>query len=186
MGYFFALFVLRGNESLPLYTNQNQTNYMATKVTFQLSANIVADATAGILVGEFNNWDFENGISLKKQKDGSLQTTLDLEPGIYQYRYFLNDGRWVNDDRAEQYNFVSEYQVDNCVVNVAETPAKASAKPKAVKEAPVTGPAIEEVPKATAKPKTKAAAKQAPTPAVEGTPVETAVPKAKKAAKKIS
>ncbi len=153
---------------------------MATKITFQLSANIVADATSGILVGEFNNWDFENGISLKKQKDGSLKTTLELEPGIYQYRYFLNDGRWVNDDRAGHYNFVSEYQVDNCVVTVAAPPVKAPAKPKAAKEKTITN--IAEKSKAPAKPKAKAA-KQALN--VE-TPIDTVVPKAKKSAKKSS
>ena len=132
---------------------------MATKVTFELSANIVAEATAGILVGEFNNWDFNNGISLKKQKDGSLKTSLELEAGkTYQYRYFLNDGRWVNDDRANNYNFVSEYQVENCVVAVPaaiETviaPTKAKVAKKEI--APAKPVAI-----APAKPATKKVSK---------------------------
>ena len=54
---------------------------MTKKVKFILSADIVADATEGLLLGEFNNWDKENGFSLKKAKDGSLQTTVALEPG---------------------------------------------------------------------------------------------------------
>lgn len=154
---------------------------MATKITFQLSANIVAEAVSGILVGEFNNWDFENGISLKKQKDGSFKTTVDLEPGIYQYRYFLSDGRWANDDRAG--NYVHDYNVENCVVVVEETAptkAKAPAKPKAVKAEVV---AVETKPKAAAKAKVAKAA-----PIVAEAPVEVAAPapKAKKAAKNVS
>lgn len=148
---------------------------MATKVTFELSANIVAEATSGILVGEFNNWDFDNGISLKKQKDGSLKTSLELEEGkTYQYRYFLNDGRWVNDDRANNYNFVSEYQVENCVVAVpAAVKAKVAAKPKAVK----AEVAVAETPKVPIK------AKVAPVKAAPAKAVETV---AKKVSKKVS
>jgi 1,4-alpha-glucan branching enzyme len=152
---------------------------MATKVTFELAANIVADATEGILVGEFNNWDFTNGITLTKQKDGSLKTSLTLEPGkTYQYRYFLNDGRWVNDDRADNYNFVSEYQVDNCVVTVpvAEEKVKKATKAKA----PKAEVAVEKKPKVTAKTKVATKAEVAtPAPAKKE-----AATKTKKAAKK--
>jgi hypothetical protein len=91
---------------------------MAKKITFSLAPEIVAEATDGILLGDFNNWLHESGIKLKKQKDGSLKVTVDLEPGVYQYRYFLNDGRWVNDGNANGYSFVGEYGVDNCVISV--------------------------------------------------------------------
>jgi 1,4-alpha-glucan branching enzyme len=91
---------------------------MAKKITFSLAPEIVADATEGILLGDFNNWLHESGFKLKKQKDGSLKATVELEPGIYQYRYFLNDGRWVNDGNAQGYSFVGEYGVDNCVISI--------------------------------------------------------------------
>ena len=91
---------------------------MAKKITFTLAPEIVADATEGILLGDFNNWLHESGIKLKKQKDGSLKATVELEPGIYQYRYFLNDGRWVNDGNAQGYSFIGEYGVDNCVISI--------------------------------------------------------------------
>lgn len=150
---------------------------MATKVTFQLPANIVAEATSGILVGEFNNWDFSNGISLKKQKDGSLKTSVELEAGVYQYRYFLSDGRWANDDRANY--FVPDYQVENNVVAVEATPAKtkAPAKAKAVKE---ETPAAVEAKPTTAK-KAKAVKVEEP---VAIAPATAVAPKTKKAAKK--
>jgi predicted flap endonuclease-1-like 5' DNA nuclease len=88
-------------------------------LTFTLSAEIVGEATSAVLLGEFNNWDYNNGISLKKQKDGSLKATATLEAGrTYQYRYLLNDGRWVNDQKADDYVHISGYQVENCVIAV--------------------------------------------------------------------
>lgn len=157
---------------------------MATKVTFELSANIVAEATAGILVGEFNNWDFNNGISLKKQKDGSLKTSLELEAGkTYEYRYFLNDGRWVNDDRANNYNFVSEYQVENCVVAVPAATETVVAPTKA-KVAKVSAKAVAPVVVEEVKTPVKAKAKVAKIEVAPAKPA--AVAPAKKAAKKVS
>lgn len=98
---------------------------MATKITFTLAANVVADATEGLLLGDFNNWDNTNATSLKKQKDGSMKATIALEAGkTYQYRYLLNDGRWVNDTTAEHYVPVYGYQIENCVVTVPEEVAK--------------------------------------------------------------
>jgi predicted flap endonuclease-1-like 5' DNA nuclease len=91
---------------------------MAKKVKFILSADIVADATEGLLLGEFNNWDIESGFTMKKAKDGSLMATVSLEEGrIYQYRYLLNDGRWVNDQNA-QYIHDERFQVENCVIEI--------------------------------------------------------------------
>lgn len=163
---------------------------MAKKVTFTLAPEIVADATEGLLLGDFNNWNHEHGIKLKKQKDGSLKATAQLEPGIYQYRYFLNDGRWVNDSNADGYAQVGEYGVENCVINipfeeVKETlataiPAEKVKSEKVKKEtakkvepakkeavvakkqaaAKTANPVAEK--KATAKPAKKAAEKEAP------------------------
>jgi predicted flap endonuclease-1-like 5' DNA nuclease len=115
---------------------------MGKKVTFTLTADVVAGATSGLLLGEFNNWDYNNGVTLKKQKDGSMKATTTLEGGrTYQYRYLLNDGRWVNDERAENFVHISDFQVENCVITVPaeakeKTPKvkKVSAKPKAPKE----------------------------------------------------
>lgn len=112
---------------------------MGKKVTFTLPAEIVGEATSAVLLGEFNNWDYNNGISLTKQKDGSMKATTTLEAGrTYQYRYLLNDGRWVNDHKADNYIHISGYQVENCVISVPdeeEVNTEAVAKPaKVVKE----------------------------------------------------
>ena len=120
------------NSMISVYMDKNTDSYMGTKVNFILSPEIVSEATSGVVLGEFNNWDFDNGITLKKQKDGSLKATTTLEPGrTYQYRYLLNDGRWVNDARAQSYVPVDGLYVDNCVITV---PVEEEKEPKAAKE----------------------------------------------------
>ena len=55
---------------------------------------------------------------LKKQKNGTLATTLDLDTGgEYQYRYVLDGNRWENDYDADKY-VASSVGVDNSVVVV--------------------------------------------------------------------
>ncbi len=143
---------------------------MAKKVTFTLSAEVVGEATSGLLLGEFNNWDYNDGISLKKQKDGSMTATTSLETGKrYEYRYLLNDGRWVNDHSAEHYVHISGFHVENCVINVAEDAKKAAATEKKIITA------------ATEKP---VAAPKKSTPAKEKAPASKAVAPAKKNAVK--
>ncbi len=106
---------------------------MAKKVTFTLSAEVVGEATSGLLLGEFNNWDYNDGIILIKQKDGALKATTLLETGKrYEYRYLLNDGRWVNDQNADHYVHISGFHVENCVINVAVDGTKVSATEKKV------------------------------------------------------
>jgi len=120
---------------------------MAKKVKFILSADIVANATEGLMLGEFNNWDIENGFTMKKSKDGSLMATVSLEEGkAYQYRYLLNDGRWVNDENA-QYVHNESFQVENCVIVVpaGEEAAVAVSTPKAKAPKAKAAPVVKEV-----------------------------------------
>lgn len=142
------------------------------KVTFILAAEIVADASNGLLLGEFNNWDLENGFSLKKSKDGSMQATVALEAGrSYQYRYLLDGGRWANDHNAHGYSQVEGLDIVNCVVHVPVAEVKES-KPKAKKAE-------------TDAPKAKPAGKKVTVPAAaKAAPAEKkAAPKAKPAVK---
>lgn len=149
---------------------------MATKTTFTLAANIIGDATSGILVGEFNNWDESKGIVLKKQKDGSFTAEVLLEAGkTYHYRYLLSDGKWVNDGNADHYAHVHALHIDNCVIIV---PAQKEAKPaKAVKPDVISAPIVKPAPVKKAAPK-KAAAKTAEVKEAKAEPK----PKAEKAA----
>ncbi len=121
---------------------------MAKKVKFILSADIVANATEGLLLGEFNNWDIENGFTMKKAKDGSLMATVSHEEGrAYQYRYLLNDGRWVNDGSANQYIHDERFQVENCVIKVptGEVAAVAVSVGKSKAAKAKAAPAVKEV-----------------------------------------
>lgn len=158
---------------------------MATKVNFILPAEIVGEATSGLLLGEFNNWNYEEGVSLKKQKDGSLKTTISLEEGkSYQYRYLLNDGRWVNDNSATNYVHVSGYHVENCIVHV---PAKEAApKKKATKAKAEAVEVVEEKPAPVKVAKVAKADKaEKPAKAVSAPKEKAAAPaKTKKATKK--
>jgi predicted flap endonuclease-1-like 5' DNA nuclease len=104
------------------------------KVTFTLPAEIVADASHGLLLGEFNNWDKDNGFSLKKGKDGSMKATLELEAGKrYEYRYLLDGGRWENDPSANDYAQVHGLDIYNCVVTVPVDEVLLQKKPVAAK-----------------------------------------------------
>lgn len=109
---------------------------MTKKVLFSLSPEYVANATDGILVGEFNNWNIEEGIHLQKLEDGSMIAELALTAGkTYEYRYLLNDGRWVNDDNAKTFSGVFGSAVENCVMTVPASVKKTgTSKPAATKK----------------------------------------------------
>ena len=113
---------------------------MTTKITFTLPAANVIGAEGCVLLGEFNNWNLEEGFYLQKQADGSMTVEVELAAGKdYQYRYLLSNGRWVNDDGEKVASEMSGYPVMNCIVRVPEIIEHAtvqspiSAGPKAVK-----------------------------------------------------
>lgn len=113
---------------------------MKTKVTFILPAKNVIGADGCVLLGEFNNWNLEEGVYLQKQADGSMTAEVELTAGkAYQYRYLLSNGRWVNDDAEKVTSEMMGYPVENCIVRVPAVvkadvqQVKKAAKPKTVK-----------------------------------------------------
>ena len=106
------------------------------KVIFTLPSESVANAAEGILLGEFNNWNPEEGIHLQKKEDGSMIAELSLTAGkTYEYRYLLSDGRWVNDNNGKAFSEVYGYSVENCVLTVPAAIKKAATeKTKTVKK----------------------------------------------------
>ena len=120
---------------------------MTTKITFTLPAANVIGAEGCVLLGEFNNWNLDEGIYLQKQADGSMTAEVELPAGNeYQYRYLLSNGRWVNDDAEKITSEMQGYPVVNCIVRVpaiAETKKAATSKKAKAKTAK---------PKAAAKP----------------------------------
>ena len=73
------------------------------KVTFTVPAEAASEAKKVALVGEFNGWNPEEAIALKKQKDGSFKASLELGAGEYQFRYILDGEKWENDWEADKY-----------------------------------------------------------------------------------
>jgi 1,4-alpha-glucan branching enzyme len=87
------------------------------KVTFSVPTEAVAEAKKIALIGEFNAWQPEEGIELKKQKDGSFKTTLELASGKeYQFRYLFDGEKWENDWEADKYVYSEVAGGDNSVV----------------------------------------------------------------------
>lgn len=73
-----------------------------SKVTFVLPKEAVENAETVAVLGDFNNW--QNGVVLTKQKDGSFKTAVELEKGrSYEYRFLINGEKWENDWSAEAY-----------------------------------------------------------------------------------
>lgn len=86
------------------------------KVTFRLPAEAAETAETVVLVGDFNEWNPENGYEMKQLKNGSFKTTINLETGKeYQFRYLIDNNTWENDWEADKY-VANEYGEDNSVV----------------------------------------------------------------------
>lgn len=93
-------------------------NKSICKVTFIVPATIGAKATKVNLAGDFNNWD-EKALPMKKLKNGLFKTTIELETGKqYEFRYLIDNKRWVNDDGADSYSFSEYGNCDNSVVTI--------------------------------------------------------------------
>ncbi len=48
------------------------------------------------LVGNFNNWDKDVDL-MEPQPDGTFTFTISLNPGVYHYKFVLNDVEWIPD-----------------------------------------------------------------------------------------
>lgn len=130
---------------------QYQNGKGTCKVTFVLpQGSIQPELTGAVKVlGDFNNWNWENGLELAKSGD-AFEGSLELQTGRdYQYRYLVENGPWINDPAADRYMSSGFYGIDNSVL---ELPAQIieKAKPEAVSTDSVAAPAP-----APAKKKTK-------------------------------
>ncbi len=86
------------------------------KVTFRLPKEAVETAETVKLLGDFNEWEKENAISMTQLKNGSFKTTVNLEVGKeYQFRYLIDNNLWENDWEADKY-VSNPYGKENSVV----------------------------------------------------------------------
>ena len=87
------------------------------KATFTLPAEAAPEAETVVLVGEFNEWNTKDGVSMKKLKNGTFKATVDLESGKdYEFRYLIDGETWENDWEADAY-VPTPYGVDNSVIS---------------------------------------------------------------------
>ena len=67
------------------------------------------------VVGDFNDWQ-PGATKMVKRNNGTCSVSISLDAGKrYLFRYFGEDGVWVNDEAADAYE-VSEHGSDNCVL----------------------------------------------------------------------
>jgi len=78
-------------------------------VNFSLSA---PQAQNVFLAGDFNGWDVHSHPLIKDSK-GTWKISIDLKPGIYEYR-FIVDGVWQNDPKCDTF-VPNPLGSENCV-----------------------------------------------------------------------
>ncbi len=87
--------------------------YTAAKPTeFKLYA---PEAKKVSLAGSFNNWDTKK-FSAKKDSRGSWIVKLNLKPGRYEYKFFV-DGSWTNDPRCTSC-VTNAFGTQNCTIEI--------------------------------------------------------------------
>ncbi len=79
-------------KSEPKVPKETKKKVKAPATIFSLE---MPEASAVFMAADFNQWGAEE-IKLKKDKLGMWKVKLNLEPGIYQYK-FVVDGRWIED-----------------------------------------------------------------------------------------
>ncbi|WP_353779111.1 isoamylase early set domain-containing protein [Winogradskyella sp. 3972H.M.0a.05] len=83
------------------------------KVTFTVPAEEASEVT---VAGNWNEWN-ATAEPLKKLKNGTFKTTVDLESGkSYEFKYVV-DGEWQNDEQADAYAW-NTFATENGVLNL--------------------------------------------------------------------
>ncbi len=146
------------------------------KVTFTLPLEAAQGGQEVRILGDFNEWSWENGYKMKAAK-AEFTTEVELVAGKeYQFRYLIDNHIWENDWKADSYVPVTPFGIYNSVISLVEAKTNGNGVAKAVT---ATAPAAKKVaPKAT---DAKAATdKAAPAAKSEAKPAATkaAAPKA--------
>lgn len=83
-------------------------------VRFEFQAPLTAQRVA--LVGDFSAWNHWSHM-MRKSASGLWETTVELAPGRYQYKFLVNDNQWLTDPKA-QVKASNQYGTDNSVIEV--------------------------------------------------------------------
>lgn len=134
-------------------------NKPTCKVTFSLPKEAVNGAKEVRILGEFNNWTWEQGVPMKANK-AEYKASVELSAGRqYQFRYLVDGSTWVNDWAADAY-LATPYGVENSVVALEDVVIAPTAKKVVPKKKAAPAKAKVAVTKAPAK---KVVAKKATT-----------------------
>ena len=77
-------------------------NEPVCKVTFKVSKEVAQDAETVKILGDFNGWS-KDVEPMSKLKSGDFTQTLKLDAGSeYQFRYFICDKSWANEEEADK------------------------------------------------------------------------------------
>lgn len=99
------------------------------KVTFTLPKKAIETTSEIRVLGDFNNWNWEQGTIMKATK-AEYKAMVELTAGQdYEFRYVAADGSWENDWAADDYVPSPYTGIDNSVVKL-ETIATPKVTPK--------------------------------------------------------
>ena len=94
------------------------TKKAVCKVTFTLPAEAMTKEGEIRVLGDFNNWNWNDAATLTKVDD-VYQTVVELTAGQqYEFRYLIDQQYWFNDTLADDYVASPYYGISNCVVKV--------------------------------------------------------------------
>lgn len=80
-----------------------QKTYFKTKDYCKVKFTIENTIAETVAIAGLNN-DWETKIELKKKKDGSFSTEINLpKDSTHQFKYVINEQDWLNDDQADSY-----------------------------------------------------------------------------------
>ena len=97
------------------------------KVTFSLSKKAIPGAKEVRVLGEFNNWNWDEAPVMKSART-KFSTMVSLPTGkSYQFRYLTDNGIWENDWEADNY-ISTPYNVENSVVELPAQKGNGKAK----------------------------------------------------------
>lgn len=85
------------------------------KVTFVLPLDAFPGEGEIRVLGEFNDWNWEQGLPMKPGKT-EYKAALELETGrSYEFRYLVDGRHWFNDSHADAYS-PTRFGVENCII----------------------------------------------------------------------
>jgi 1,4-alpha-glucan branching enzyme len=84
------------------------------KVTFSVEAK---DAEKASVVGDFNNWNIEEG-ALNKLKNGTFKGVFNIDKDAsYEFKYVI-DGKYINEKEADSFKYNDFAGAENSVLIV--------------------------------------------------------------------